>query len=174
MNRLEKDQQVAEIRDLLGGAQAVILTEYAGLDVANMVELRRELRKAGGRFRVLKNTLTKLATADTDLADLHPHLSGPIGVATTEEDPAALAKVLTTFAKDHPALEVKVGYLESGGMIDGGGVDALSKLPGREQLQAMLLGTLSAVPRNFVSVLAAPSRNLVGVLAARQRALGAE
>lgn len=174
MNRLEKDQQVAEIRDLLGGAQAVILTKYSGLDVAKMVELRRELRKAGGRFRVLKNTLAKLATVDTDLQDLHPHLTGPIGVAITDEDPAALAKVLTTFAKDHPALEVRVGYLEGGGMLDEGAVTALSKLPSREQLQAMFLGTLSAVPRNFVSVLAAPSRNLVGVLAARQRELEAQ
>ena len=86
-------------------------------------------------------------------------------------DPAAAAKVITAFAKEHPALEVRAGYLDGGKILDNKGVIALSKLPSRDELRAQLLSSLNGVARNFVSVLAAPPRDFVGVLAARQRTL---
>ena len=174
MNRQEKDHLVSEIKDLLGGVQAVILTRYAGTTVASMVELRTELKKVNAGYRVMKNTLASLAMSESDLSVLAPHLSGQTGVAFTHEDPAAAAKVVSEFAKKHPAFEVTAGYLEGGVLLDPAGVDALSKLPSRDQLRGMLLSTFGGVPRMFVSLLAAPGRNLVGVLDARRRELAGE
>lgn len=174
MNRQEKEQLVGEIRDLLDGAHAVILTHYTGLDVASMVKLRAALRKSGAGMRVMKNTLAVLATTDTDFSGLHPFFKGPTGVVYTHEDAGAAAKVIMEFAKDHPALKVQAGYLDGGKILDPSGVESLSKLPGKDQLRAMLLSTLGGVPRKFVGLLAATPRNFVGVLEARRRSLAAE
>jgi large subunit ribosomal protein L10 len=171
MRRQEKAEVVADLRGLFDGVQAMILTHYSGLDVASMVALRAELRKVNAGYRVMKNTLARLAMFDSDLECLNPHLVGQTGVAYTHDDPAAAAKVITAFAKEHPALEVRAGYLDGGKILDNKGIIALSKLPSRDELRAQLLSSLNGVARNFVSVLAAPPRDFVGVLAARQRTL---
>lgn len=170
MNRQQKTEEVEEITRLFDGAQLVVLTEYAGLDVASMVELRSSLRGADTAYRVLKNTLAKRATVDTDLEPLVPHFKGPIGVVVAKEDPAAAAKALVDFAKTHEALKITAGVL-SGKIVDAAAITALSKLPSKDGLRAMLLGALMGVPRNMVTVLAAVPRDFVGVLAARQRSL---
>jgi len=174
MNRQEKADEIQAVRELLDGAQLVILTEYSGLAVSEMVELRQELRKATGRYRIVKNTLAKLATKDSDFEGLNEHFKGPIAMAFTTEDPAGVAKALVTFKKTHPKLKLKAGLLPGGGILDDNGVEALSKLPGKDELRAMLLGTLAGVPRNFVSLMAAPARNFVGVLEARRRQMSGE
>ena len=171
MNRQEKDQLVGELRGLLEGVQALIVTKYEGLDVPSMVEFRSLLRGNGAGFRVTKNSLLKRAVAETSFEGLGSHLVGMTGVAYTNEDPAAAAKVVTDFAKKHPALEVKAGWLEGGKILDASGVKALASLPSKDQLRGMLLGVLAGVPRAFVTVLSAPGRDFVGVLAARQRQL---
>ncbi len=170
MNRQQKTDEVDEITRLLDGAQLVVLTEYAGLDVASMVELRSSLRKADTAYRVLKNSLAKRATVETDLEQLNPHFKGPIGVVVSKEDPAAAAKALMDFAKSHDALKITAGIL-AGKVLDASAIDALSKLPSKDGLRAMLLGAMQGVPRNMVTVLAAVPRDFVGVLAARQRSL---
>jgi large subunit ribosomal protein L10 len=169
MNRQEKVEEVSDIRGLLSGAQLVVLTEYAGLDVASMVALRNGLREANGGYRVMKNTLAKLATAESEFEGLHVHFKGPIGVAFTREDPATAAKKLVEFRKDHPAFKLKAGVLTGGKVLDADGLEALSKLPSLDQLRGRLVGVLSGVPRNFVGLLAAVPRNFVGVLEARRR-----
>jgi large subunit ribosomal protein L10 len=174
MNRQEKAQQVEGFRTLLDGNQLVILTEYAGLDVSAMVALRSELRKVNAGYKVMKNTLAKRATEGTDMTALHPHFKGPVGVCFTKEDPAAAAKVLVNFQKEHEKLELKSGYLPGGKLLDPKGINALSKLPGKDELRAKLVGLFVAVPRNFVSLTAAIPRNFVGVIAARQRQLEGE
>jgi large subunit ribosomal protein L10 len=174
MNRQEKSAQVEEIKEILDGTQLVVLTEYAGLDVESMVSLRSELRKANAGYRVMKNTLAKLATADTDMASLAPFFKGPIGVCFTKDDPAAIAKVLVDFQKKHEKLELKAAYLAGGKILDSTAIEALSKLPSKDQLRGKLVGLFSAVPRNFVSLMAAVPRNFVGVLEARRRELGGE
>lgn len=174
MNRLEKSQQVDELKELFGELQLLVLTKYSGLDVASMVELRSELRKVDGGYRVVKNTLAKLANAGTEREALDPHFTGPIGVAFAKDDPAATAKVLTTFVRSHPKMEIRAGILAGGQILDAAAVDALGKLPGRDQLRAMLLGALVGVPRNFLSVCTAAQRSLVGVLAARRKQLAGE
>lgn len=171
MNRLQKTQQVEELKELFGELQLMVLTKYSGLDVASMVELRTELRKVSGGYRVVKNTLAKLANADTERDKLDPFFKGPIGIAFSSADPAATAKVLTTFARMHPKMEIRAGLLAGGTMLDAAAVDALGKLPGKDQLRAMLLGTLTGVPRNFLGVCSAAARGLVGVLEARRKSL---
>ena len=174
MNRLEKTQQVDELKELFDSSQLMILTKVVGLDVASMVELRSELRKVSAGYRVVKNTLAKRANADSDRDKLDPYFVGPIGIAYAKEDPAATAKVVTKFAKAHPKLEIKAGLLTGGSLLDAAAVDALGKLPGKDQLRAMLLGAMAGVPRNFLSVCNAPARGLVGVLEARRRQLAGE
>lgn len=174
MNRTEKEQKIDEIRGLLDGAQLVVLAKYAGLSVEKMVTLRRGLRQAGGHFRVMKNTLAKLATAQTDFENLHPSFVGPLGVAYTHTDPSAVAKVLVDFKKDNPLLELKAAALVGGKILDEVGIESLSKLPGRDQLRSQFVGVLMGVPRKFVGLLAAVPRDFVGVLEARRRQLAGE
>ncbi|TNF28885.1 MAG: 50S ribosomal protein L10 [Deltaproteobacteria bacterium] len=174
MNRQEKAEEIQRIQELLDGAQLVVLTEYSGLAVSEMVELRQELRKVTGRYRIVKNTLAKLATKDSDFGGLDKHFKGPIAMAFTTEDPAGVAKALMAFKKTHPKFKVTAGLLPGGSVLGENGVEALSTLPGKDQLRAMLLGTLAGVPRNFVSLMAAPARNFVGVLEARRRQLSGE
>jgi len=174
MNRQEKTDEIERIRGFLDGAQLVVLAEYSGLEVGDMVELRQELRKVNGSVRIVKNTLAKLATKDTELEALHPHFKGPLALAYTAEDPPAAAQVLMTFKKAHPKLAIKAGILVGGKVIGSDGVEALSKLPGKDQLRAMLLGALAGVPRTFVSLLATPARSFVGVLEARRRQLAGD
>jgi large subunit ribosomal protein L10 len=171
MNRQEKVEQVDSIRELLDGCQLVVLAKYSGVDVANMFALRNQLREANGGFRVMKNSLAKLAVSGTGMEKLQPFFRGPVGVAYTSEDPAATAKVLVEFAKTHEPFEIRAGFLEGGNVLDDAGVVALSKLPGRDQLRGMLLGVLKGAPRNLVSVLAGVPRSFVGVLDARRRKL---
>ena len=171
MNRQEKTQQVDELRGLFDGTQLAIITKYDGVVVPNMVEFRAELRKNQSGYRVVKNSLARLATKDTDLEGLHPHFKGPVGVAYTKQDPAATAKIVTAFVKANPKMEIRAGVLAGGTVIDASGVDTLSKLPGKDELRGSLLGALTGVPRNLLGVFTAAQRGLVGVLAARQKQL---
>lgn len=174
MNRQEKIDEIQRIQELLDGAQLVVLTEYSGLDVAEMVELRQELRKVTGRYRIVKNTLAQLATKESDFEGLKEHFRGPVAMAFTADDPAGTAKALVAFKKAHPKLLIKAGVLPGGKVLNADGVEALSKLPSKDHLRGMLLGALGGVPRSFVSLMAAPARNFVGVLEARRRQLAGE
>lgn len=171
MNRQEKSQEVESIRGLLDGAQLVVLTDYRGLSVPDMVALRGAVREARGSYRIMKNTLAKLATTGTELEPLHDHFEGPVGVALSDDSPVETAKALVDFQKDHEALEIKAGLLSGGEVLDAAGITALSKLPSRDQLRGKLVGVFVGVPRKFLGLLAAPTRNFVGILYARKQAL---
>ncbi|MCB9732246.1 MAG: 50S ribosomal protein L10 [Deltaproteobacteria bacterium] len=174
MNRQEKAEEIDRIKGLLDGAQFVVLAEYSGLEVNEMVELRQELRKVQGRVRIVKNTLAKIATSGGNFEALQPHFKGPLAMAFTLDEAPGTATALVAFQKGHPKFKITAGCLSGGGAVDAKGVDAISKLPGKDQLRAMLLGTLAGVPRNMVSLLSAPARNFVGVLEARRRQLAGE
>ena len=174
MNRQEKTQQVSELAELFDGAQLLVLTDYSGVNVANMVEFRSKVRESQGGYRIVKNTLAKLALQDVEGASLIDGITGPVGVAYTREDAAATAKVITEFAKDHPEFEITAGLIAGGTMLDPEAVEALGKLPSKDVLRAKLLGAMSGVWQNFLRVLTAPSRDLVGVLEARRNALAGE
>jgi large subunit ribosomal protein L10 len=170
MNREQKAVAVEDIKAFFDNAQLVVLTEYSGLDVPTMVALRRSMREADASYRVLKNTLAKLATAETDFEALHPQFSGPIGVVVSKEDPAAAAKALVDFQKDNEQLVIKGGML-TGKVLDDVALQALSKLPSKDVMRATLLSTMNGVARNMVCVLAAGPRDFLNVLTARKDAI---
>lgn len=165
MNKQSKEALVAEFAQKLKEAKAAFLADYRGLDVDQANDLRNKLREVGVEYRVVKNTLLRLAAKDTDAACFDEFLIGPTAIALVTDDPVAPAKALVEFAKKNDIFELKAGMLD-GKLIDVSAIKALSDLPSREQLLAKMLGSMSAPATNFVGVLAAVPRSFVQVLAA--------
>jgi large subunit ribosomal protein L10 len=164
LNLEEKKAVVAEVSGALEGSGAAILAEYRGLTVAQMTQLRANARNSGIYLRVVKNTLAQRAVEGTDFACLHEHLVGPLAFAASE-DPVAVAKVLREFAKANEKFAIKVGAM-GGKLMSADEVDALAKLPGREELLAKLLGTMQAPIQKFVQTLNEVPSSFVRALAA--------
>ena len=164
LNIDEKKAVVAEVSEVINGAQATILAEYRGLTVSAMTELRNSARESGVYLRVVKNSLAKRAVDGSSFECLQEHMAGPLAYAISE-DPVACAKVLKKFAKDNDELIIKVGAM-SGKILDEGEITALSKLPGREELLAKLMGTMKAPVQKFVGTLNAVPGTFVRTLAA--------
>jgi len=162
-----KEEIVVKLAEKLNSAKAAFLADYRGLNVDQVNQLRGELRKAGVDYRVVKNTLLRLASKDTGLTCLDPFLEGPTAIAIAGDDPVAPAKVLSDFAKANTKFELKAGALD-GRLLSVEDIKALADLPSREVLLAKMLGSLNAPAGNFVGVLAAIPRSLVQVLAAIQ------
>ncbi len=164
--RLDAKQQIAEdLHERFARSAIIVLTDYKGLDVAAMNDLRRKLREANIEYQVVKNTLLVRASEDTGVAAIKDLFKGPSAVALSYDDPVAPAKVLTQFAKDNEKLEIKVGVL-NGKVLDVQAIKALATLPSREVLLAQFLSALNAVPTSFVRALAEIPRSLVNVLTA--------
>lgn len=161
MSREQKEAEVRELNERFANDEIVVLTHYSGLTVAELSELRCELRKEGASFKVTKNALAKLAVKGTKFEGLDSMFSGPTGVATSK-DPVAAAKVAHDFAKKHNKLVIIGGAL--GEMVlDAKAVEALAKLPSLDEIRAKLVGLLVAAPTKLAGVLQAPARDLVGV-----------
>ena len=157
MPRPEKVQAVADIKERLDRSQAVFLTEYAGLSVNDQQDLRRELKANEAEMKVVKMTLARLA-AD-DLSDeLTELLFGPTSLTFADGDPAAAAKALKTFAKDHSVLVIKGGMLGSE-FLSPERISALADLPARDVLLASIAGTFAAPMSQMAGLLAALPRN---------------
>jgi large subunit ribosomal protein L10 len=165
VKREEKMAVVANTAERLSRAQAVILTDFTGLKVEQMTELRQLLREKGLEYVVVKNTLLKRAAEGTSVAGLLADLAGPNGLALSYGEPVDLAKILVEFAKTNPKLEVRKGLLGQQ-VISAEQVTNLAKLPGREVLLSQLLGVMNGVPRGLVTVLAGVVRGLLNVLKA--------
>jgi len=163
--RQGKQALVAEFAEKLKTAKAAFLADYRGLSVEQANDLRRKLRAVDVEYRVVKNTLLRLAAKDTGAECLDEYLNGPTAIALVTDDPVAPAKALTEFAKANNRFELKAGALD-GKLLSVDDIKALADLPSREQLLAKLLGSMSAPATNFVGVLAAVPRSLVQVLAA--------
>ncbi len=165
MDRTEKQAASEALAKDLAAPAAVFAFDYRGLKVEEVTELRRKIRESGGRYRVVKNTIAKRALEGDLLFALESHLKGMTGIAFTDEDPVALAKVLSDFAKEVPALEFKAGVMAEK-ELDRAAFAELASLPGKEELQAKFLSVLQATIQNFLGVLQAPARDLVLVLKA--------
>lgn len=161
--REEKQAAVESIKENLQKAQVSVLTDYRGLSVAEISELRKRLREAGVDFKVVKNTLTWRAAQDIGLSELEGYLEGPTAIAFGITDPVSPAKLLIEFAKTHKALEIKGGVLE-GSVIPVEKVRALADLPSREQLLGQIVSAMQAPISGLVNVLQAPIRNLAYAL----------
>ena len=168
MKKEGKSQVVNEIAQKLGTCQAAFLADYRGLTVEQVNTLRGELKKIGVEYRVVKNTLLRLAAKDTDVECLSEYLQGPTAIALAGSDPVGPAKVLTEFAKSNKAFELRAGQL-NGKLLTLEDVQALAELPSKEVLLAKMLGSINAPVSNFVGVLAAVPRTFVQVLAAIQQ-----
>jgi large subunit ribosomal protein L10 len=169
----EKAGTIEELRQRLGGATAAVLTEYRGLTVQQISELRKQLRAVSAEYRVVKNRLARVAIEGSALASLRPHLTGPIGVVIARKDPAAAAKTLQGFAKTHPALQVRVGVVD-GQLLDPQGLKAVADLPSRDVLRAQMVGAIQGPLAQLVSLLQAPQRELAYILAERGKQAPAE
>jgi large subunit ribosomal protein L10 len=171
-NKELKQQIVAEIKTKLENSSAAVLTDYRGLNVAQVTELRKRMREAGVEYKVLKNTMIRFAAHELGLEGLDPYLEGPTAVAFSA-DPVAPAKIIYDFAKANKALEVKVGVLE-GKVIEAAQVKALADLPSREELLAKVVGGMQAPLYGMVSVLSGTLRSFVYALEAVRKQKEAE
>lgn len=143
-----KQSQVQEITEKFQSAASVVVVDYRGLNVAQVTELRKQLREAGVEFKVYKNTLTRRAAEAAGLEGINDVLVGPNAIAFSNEDVVAPAKIINEFAKKNEALEIKAGIIE-GTISSVEDVKALAELPSREGLLSMLLSVLQAPVRNF-------------------------
>jgi len=164
LNLEEKKAVVAEVSAQVAKAQAIIVAEYRGLEVGNMTDLRAKARKAGVYLRVLKNSLARRAVKDTPFEKLADQMIGPL-VYGISSDPVATAKVLNEFAKANDKFVIKAGAMPNA-VISPKEVAALANMPSREQLLAMLLGTMQAPVAKFVQTLNEVPSRFVRTLAA--------
>ncbi len=163
MGREEKTASIAEIREKLGGVRGAVLTDFRGLSVADITELRTLLRKSGVEYKVLKNTLAKLAIKDTDLAGLAVYLEGPTAIALSRTDPVAASKAVAAWAKTRQTFTVKGGVVE-GKVVGPSEVAGLAELPPREVLLARMAGVFQAPLTGLARVLSAHLQGLVNAL----------
>ena len=163
MNRTEKENVVQELAGRLAETQAAFLADYRGINVEQATRLRRELTQAGVEYRVVKNNLIKLAARGTAAEVLEKFCAGPTAIALSGDDPVAPARILSKFAKDVQAFELKAGVL-SGKLLSVADINALADLPSREVLLAKALSSMKAPMSNFVGTLSAVPRSLVQVL----------
>lgn len=159
----EKKEIVDDLHGRFAKSSLVILTDFTGLDVAMVSDLRRKLKEAGIEYRVAKNTLMARASEGTQVAVLKDLFQGPGAVAISYADPVAPAKILTKFADDTKKLGIR-GAALNGKLIDQNAVKALAALPSREVLLSQLLSVMAAVPTSMVRVLAGVPRGLLNVL----------
>lgn len=151
-----KQELVSDVSAKLRECSCTIVTDYRGLNVAQVTQLRKQLREAGVEFQVIKNTLVRRATAEAELTELDSVLTGPTAIAFSKDDVVAPAKVLTEFAKKNEQLKVKAGVVE-GRVVGVEQIKALAELPSREGLLSMLLSVLQAPIRNFALAVKAVS-----------------
>ena len=168
----QKKEAVKKIEEKLKNSPSVVFTEYRGLDVHEMQELRKQLRESNVEYKVIKNTLARIAAGNLDLEELNEFLNGPTAVASATEDLVAPARVLFNFSKEHDALQLKGGILE-GEVIGADRVKTLATLPSKEELLARLLGNLNAPIAGLANVLNAPIRGLAVALGAIAEQKGA-
>ncbi|CAM2987055.1 50S ribosomal protein L10 [Staphylococcus argensis] len=143
-----KKQHVTEIAEQLENSVSTVFINYRGLTVAEVTELRNQLREAGVEYKVYKNTMLRRAAEQAGIDGLDEFLVGPTAVATSTEDVVAPAKVIAGFAKEHDAIEIKTGIMD-GSLISADEVKTVGSLPSHDGLVSMLLSVLQAPVRNF-------------------------
>lgn len=159
----DKQKEVQALRQELANTYHLFVTSFAKLTVAQDFELRKTIRNAGGRYRVIKNNLAAKAAEGTRAADLLKGLQGMNSLAYTSLDPVALAKALTTYAKNNPSFTFKAGMVE-GRVIDVGSIRDLANLPSREEMLAKLLYLIQAPAQRLAVAINGLGRNLAVVL----------
>ena len=163
MNRSGKAAIIEAVKARADKASFAVITDFKGMTVEELTNLRVSLRNAGGEYLVVKNTLARIALTDGTHDAIKDKFHDNCGVAFGFDDPVAVAKALSDFAKQSKLFELRCASLD-GKALDAAQIDALAKLPSREQLLGHLLGTMNAVPTNFVSLFANVVRGLLYAL----------
>jgi large subunit ribosomal protein L10 len=163
LTRADKEKLIAEYQEGLAVAPHAFLLGFKGITVPQVTELRNRVRSSGGQYLVVKNNLALRAIDSTALGALEQYFAGPTAVVYSAKDPVALAKALTDFAKDVPAIEFKAGLVERR-PVAAAQIKEIAQLPSREQLIAKLLYMLQSPIARFAGVLAAVPQSLVVVL----------
>ncbi|RQD76825.1 MAG: 50S ribosomal protein L10 [Candidatus Syntrophonatronum acetioxidans] len=141
--REDKKRTVAELKEKMEGSRALVLADYRGLNVSEISDLRKRLSEEGIEFKVVKNTLTRIAASEAGYDELNTYLEGPTAIAFSQDDPVAPAKVLSNFAKENDKLKIKCGLLR-GILISFADIKAIAELPPREVLLGKVVGGMQA------------------------------
>jgi large subunit ribosomal protein L10 len=172
MQREQKQQVLGEIQEAWRNVASIVVADYRGITVPVVTTMRDDFRKAGCHYRVIKNSLVKIAVKGSKMEPITQLMTGTTAVIwTTGEAPQPPAQVALKWAKDEPKFQIKGGYYE-GQVLDAAGVEALAKMPGKAEIRASMLMTFLAAPQGLVAQLAAGPQNFMYLLDARKRELG--
>jgi large subunit ribosomal protein L10 len=171
MERAQKEQVLGEIKEAWQNVASIVIADYKGITVPVVTAMRDDFRKNGCHYRVIKNSLVKIAVKGSKMEPITTLMTGTTAVIwTTGEAPQPPAKIALKWAKDEPKFQIKGGYYE-GQLLDKAGVQALATMPGKPEIQASMLMTFLAGPQSFVAQIAAPIQNFAYLLDARKRHL---
>ncbi len=168
MPRPEKIEAVENLKTKFSAAKGIVLADYTGLTVSEANELRRKCRAAGVEYRVVKNTLARIAVKEAEIADLDKQFDGPIAVAMSDADSIAPARVLADFRREFQKLTFKGGYVE-GRLFSPEQIREIASLPPREGLLAQIIGAVNAPMGQIVWTLEGMLRNLVSIIGQASR-----
>jgi large subunit ribosomal protein L10 len=172
MDRTQKAEVLGEIKEAFQNVASVVIADYRGITVPVVTAMRDDFRKNGCHYRVIKNSLVKIAVKGSKMEPLAQLMVGTTAVIWSNEIPQTPAKLALKWAKDEPKFQLKGGYYE-GQVLDVAGVDALAKMPGKNEIRASMLMTFLAGPQSFVAQLVAGPQNFAYLLDARKRQLEA-
>jgi len=171
MDRTQKEQVLGEIKEAWQNVASVIVADYRGITVPVVTTMRDDFRKAGCHYRVVKNSLVKIAVKGSKMEPITKLMAGTTAVIwTTGEAPQPPAEIALKWAKTEPKFKILGGYFE-GQVLDMAGVEMLSKMPTKNDIRASMLMTFMAAPQSFVAQIAAPIQNFAYLLDARKREL---
>jgi len=161
---------LGEIKESFANVASVIIADYRGITVPVVTSMREDFRQNGCHYRVLKNSLVKIAVKDTKMEPISQLMVGTTAVIWSNEAPQTPAKIALKWAREEPKFKIIGGYFE-GQVLDPAGVDSLSKMPGKDEMRASMLMTFLAAPQSFVAQIAAGPQNFAYLLDARKRQL---
>jgi large subunit ribosomal protein L10 len=171
MEKAQKQQVLGEIKEAWQNVASVIIADYKGITVPVVTAMRDDFRKNGCHYRVIKNSLVKIAVKGSKMEPITSLMTGTTAVIwTTGEAPQPPAKIALKWAKEEPKFQIKGGFYE-GQLLDKAGIEALSTMPGKNEIRASMLMTFLAGPQSFVAQIAAPIQNFAYLLDARKRHL---
>ncbi len=171
MDRTQKQQVLGEITEAWKNVASIVVADYRGITVPVVTTMRDEFRKADCHYRVIKNSLVKIAVKGTKMEPITELMTGTTAVIwTTRESPKPPAEIALKWAKDEPKFQIRGGYFE-GQLLDLQGVEMLAKMPTKNDIRASMLMTFLAAPQGFAAQIAAPVQNFAYLLDARKRQL---